>query len=136
MKVAGAAVELDLVEFFATGLALAAVFTFFGGMFAVYCANVRRVVECESKVVAWSQWIYLDVLGRVALLESWSLKLRGKCGGGREGAIGAQSHVTIALEMNRLADQDHFTSLHLFCDIVSPHLTHLSISTDQIRSSQ
>jgi hypothetical protein len=35
MKVAGAAVEFDLVEFFATGLALAAVFAFFGGMLAV-----------------------------------------------------------------------------------------------------
>ena len=35
MKVAGAAVECDLLEFFATGLALAAVFAFFGGMLAV-----------------------------------------------------------------------------------------------------
>lgn len=64
MKVAGAAVELDLVEFFAAGLALAAVFAFFGGMLAVYCADVRCVVECESKAVAWSQWIYLDVASR------------------------------------------------------------------------
>ena len=45
-KVAGAAVEFDLVEFFATGLALAAVFAFFGGMLAVYHADVRAVVEC------------------------------------------------------------------------------------------
>jgi hypothetical protein len=35
MKVAGAAVESDLVEFLATNLALAAVFAFFGGMLAV-----------------------------------------------------------------------------------------------------
>lgn len=45
-NVAGAAVEFDLVEFFATALALAAVFAFFGGMSAVYCADVRAVVEC------------------------------------------------------------------------------------------
>lgn len=60
-KVAGAAVEFDLVEFFATGLALAAAFAFFGGMLSFYCADVRCSVECESKVVAWSQQIYLDV---------------------------------------------------------------------------
>jgi hypothetical protein len=55
MKVAGAAVEFDLVEFFARVLALAAVFAFVGGMLTVYRAIVRCVVECESKVVAWSQ---------------------------------------------------------------------------------
>jgi hypothetical protein len=38
--VAGAAVEFDLVEFFATALALAAVFAFFGGMSTVYYACI------------------------------------------------------------------------------------------------
>ena len=50
MKVSGAAVEFDLVEFFATGLALAAVFAFFGGMLAVQCANVRC---CGMREQGW-----------------------------------------------------------------------------------
>jgi hypothetical protein len=50
--VASAAVELDLVEFLAAALALAAAFAFFGGMSAVYSAYVRCIVECECRVLS------------------------------------------------------------------------------------
>ena len=80
--VAGAAVELDLVEFLATALALAAAFAFFGGMLAVYGAYVRCIVECNKSRVAMN---YLDVASREVL----QLRTPNRMWGGQEGAIGA-----------------------------------------------
>lgn len=104
--VAGAAVELDLVEFPATALALAAAFAFFGGMLAVYGAYVRCIVECNKSRVAMN---YLDVASREAL----QLRTPNRMWGGQEGAIGALWHVTIPFRNKQIAiDQDHVTSLH------------------------